>query len=400
MISPTTPEKQHDTDYVDAATASAQLAISRNTLYAYVSRGQIRSRERIGTRKREYSVADINALLQRKSARRDPSQAAAQTLGYHGLPVLSSQLTLIEDGELFYRGTSALELARDSTLESVAQRLWAHPVTDDMPITPRAGWQRRWSEMSLLRRFVAYLAEAGERDVAARALQPPAIARAAIRILRGVASMVAPCEPSLRPISEVLSDAWSVAAGHRRRIEAALILCADHELNVSAFTGRCVASAEADPYFVVTAAMAALAGRRHGRASEQVAELIDDDGSPRKVLERWLTAGREIHGLGHPLYPAGDPRGRMLMDLALASPIKRRAQSFAKQGADLFGGAPNLDLGLVTLCRSLGLPADAPVALFAVGRTVGWLAHAMEQYRGVGLIRPRARYVGERPSRD
>lgn len=387
-----------ESDYIDAATASARLEISRPTLYAYVSRGQVRSRQIAGTRKREYSVSDIDGLLQRKSARRDPNAAAVKTLGFRGLPVLESELTLIEDGDLFYRGASAIELARSATLEDVAHRLWGQPIYDDAPLVPADGWRRRWAGLSVLRRIVAYLAEAGGRDVAARQLQPSATIRAAARILRGVAGMVAPTEPSARPIGEVLCDAWSVPAKHRHRIEAALVLCADHELNVSAFTGRCVASAEADPYFVVTAAVAALAGRRHGRASEQVAELIDDRGSPRKVLERWLNAGREIHGLGHPLYPAGDPRGRMLVELALASPAKRRTIGFARSGAELFGGAPNLDLGLVTLCRSLALPLEAPVCLFAVGRTVGWLAHAMEQYRGVGLIRPRARYVGQRPS--
>jgi citrate synthase len=59
------------------------------------------------------------------------------------------------------------------------------------------------------------------------------------------------------------------------------------------------------------------------------------------------------------------------------------------------GLAPNIDFALVALRRSLGLPPDTPFALFAVARTAGWIAHAMEQVAGGGLIRPRARYVGE-----
>ena len=53
-----------------------------------------------------------------------------------------------------------------------------------------------------------------------------------------------------------------------------------------------------------------------------------------------------------------------------------------------------MDFGLVTLARALGLPPGAAVTLFALGRTVGWIGHAIEQYEGGSLIRPRARYVG------
>lgn len=65
---------------------------------------------------------------------------------------------------------------------------------------------------------------------------------------------------------------------------------------------------------------------------------------------------------------------------------------------DLLGERPTLDFGLVAVARALGLPAGAALALFAVGRSVGWIAHALEQYADGRMIRPRARYVGPPPS--
>jgi len=63
---------------------------------------------------------------------------------------------------------------------------------------------------------------------------------------------------------------------------------------------------------------------------------------------------------------------------------------------DLLHERPNLDYGLVTLAQALGLPAGAPMALFAVGRSAGWIAHVLEQIADGRLIRPRARYIGPR----
>src|SRR5688572_7327456 len=92
------------TSYLTAAEAARRLGVTRTTLYAYVSRGLLRSRATAGSRRREYAAEDVQALLQRRRARRDPNTAATAALGMHGLPVLDSALTLIDDGGLYYRG--------------------------------------------------------------------------------------------------------------------------------------------------------------------------------------------------------------------------------------------------------------------------------------------------------
>jgi citrate synthase len=211
-----------------------------------------------------------------------------------------------------------------------------------------------------------------------------------------------------------------------RLLDAALVLSADHELNVSTFTVRCVASAGAPPHAAVVAGLAALGGSRHGGQTERVEALLAElapaaggasanagavraagpgrpprAGAVRDALAGRLRRGEEVPGFGHPLYPEGDPRARLLLELAAAarpaSPQTELAAAAAAAAFELLGERPNIDFGLVTLARILELPAGAPLALFAIGRGAGWIAHAIEQYAEGRLIRPRARYVGPAP---
>lgn len=185
-------------------------------------------------------------------------------------------------------------------------------------------------------------------------------------------------------------------------IRKALVLCSDHELNVSAFVARCAASAGASPYDVVSAAMATLKGPRHGGATERVAALFAEIETPKRaraVIANRLRRGESLPGFGHPLYPAGDPRAALLLKLAEAGNDQERrlARHLVKAGSELLHDLPNLDFGLVALSRAYGLPEHAPLLLFALGRTIGWIAHAIEQYAASELIRPRARYTGPPP---
>ena len=101
-------------------------------------------------------------------------------------------------------------------------------------------------------------------------------------------------------------------------------------------------------------------------------------------------------GFGHNLYPDGDPRAAALLDRFAPPPGLARLAETTRAVAGL---APNVDFALVAACEHLGLPSDAPFALFAVARCAGWIAHAIEQGQSAGLIRPRARYVGPEPER-
>jgi citrate synthase len=149
--------------------------------------------------------------------------------------------------------------------------------------------------------------------------------------------------------------------------------------------------------------MATLKGRRHGGETERVAALFAEMQTARRaraVVADRLRRGEALPGFGHPLYAAGDPRGALLMEVAAAGSDGeqwRRARALSGAAWELLRERPNLDFGLVALARAYRLPEHAPLVLFALGRTTGWIAHAIEQYQSGQLIRPRASYTGPAP---
>jgi citrate synthase len=182
-------------------------------------------------------------------------------------------------------------------------------------------------------------------------------------------------------------------------VDRALVLLADHELNVSTFAARVAASAHADPYAAVLAGLSALSGPRHGGVTDRVEALlleVEALGGASRVVHERERRGELVPGFGHPFYPGGDPRARMLLETAQTLPGRSRtaAAAFALVEAMAEAGraAPNVDMALVTLRAALGLPRGAAAGLFAVGRCAGWIAHVLEQYAAGFLLRPRARY--------
>ncbi|HWF85063.1 MAG TPA: citrate/2-methylcitrate synthase, partial [Vicinamibacterales bacterium] len=246
--------------WMSADEASRKLGVSRSTLYAYVSRGYVRSEPRPGaSRERRYARRDVERLRQRTEARRDPDQAAARALDW-GMPILESSITLIADDTLYYRGHDAVELSRARSIEEVAALIWTGRF-DAAPSSPRRPAPRAASAaggaLPFIARAQARLAVASARDPRAFDLRPEGVALSGWRIL-GLLSGAAAQARTLAPtVEQTLARAWGTGARGADLLRAAIILCADHELNVSAFTARCVASSGSNPYAVVTAGLAA-----------------------------------------------------------------------------------------------------------------------------------------------
>ena len=395
--------------YLTAGEAAAELGVSLPTLYSYVSRGMVRSEAAEGRRRsRRYRAEDVRALKERKERRRDPERVAEGALRW-GAPVLESGITLVDGGRLFYRGRDVEGLAAGCSIEEVAALIWtgdpgraAEVFSGDTDeLSPRARRTLRTLEdLPPVELFQALLPVVSAEDPVGYDLRPAGVVGSGARVLRLMAGVVG--GGGAGGVAEALRRGWCPGeADAAALLDAALVFCADHELPVSTFAARCVASAGATPYAVVQAGLAALGGTRHGGQTELAGVFLNEiaaSGDARKVIAGWLRRGDGLPGFGHPLYPDGDPRGAGLLALSASAlpenPAVALAGTVVEEVRELTGERPTVDLALATVARALGLPAGGAVALFAVGRTVGWIGHAIEQYASNTLIRPRARYVG------
>ncbi len=408
--------KQKVIGYMSASEVAEELGISLPTLYSYVSRGLLRSEfADTSKRTRRYHAEDVQRLKERQEMRRDP-QKVVDTALHWGTPMLPSALTLIEDGRFYYRGQDALGLAINNTVEQVAALLWTGDAKQanilfSQPLTPMSPHVE--AMMPLLRdvapmeRYQTLLPLAATDDLAAYDFRPAQVALTGARILRRMTLLAANQKnvSAEEGIAATLQRAWVPDQPQATALfDAALILCADHELNVSSFTARCVASAGSPPYAVVSAGLAALQGVKHGGMSVRVEALFRETGRPeeaRSTIAQRMRRGEEVPGFGHRLYPEGDPRGKLLLELVSAaypqSPGVELAAALAEAARSVLHEQPNIDFALATLCFVLELPPGTAITLFALGRTIGWIGHAIEEYQADQLIRPRAHYTGILP---
>jgi citrate synthase len=394
--------------YMTAKEAAALLGVKEATLYAYVSRGLIRSDAISDTpRQRLYLAEDVQKLAARKVQRRDPAKVAREALHW-GTPMLESALTLITENTLYYRGYDAVRLAREHTLEEVAALLWtgrleqAEQLFAVKPLLASRTWPGADAHLPVPQRLQVALALAATDDLSAYDLRPEAVAQTGARILWLMAAVAAQVDTLDTTIAGTLAQAWH--PGTAALLNAALILCADHELNTSSFTARVVASTEANPYAVVLAGLAALDGFKHGGATKQATAFLREVGEPsqvRLVIAERLRRGERLPGFGHRLYPDSDPRAvallSMLAEAYPTSPALVLAHMVIREATAVTGGAPTIDFVLAALEHTLQLPYGTGFTLLAIGRTAGWIGHALEQYEGQRLIRPRARYIGVPP---
>ena len=390
-------------DYIDAKQAADRLGVSRQTLYAYVSRGLIKAVPGEDPRQSRYLAAAVDQLTETRRRGRKPREIARATLDW-GMPVLESSLTLIENGACYYRGQDAVDLSHTASLEDVAALLWQMPSESAFP---------RRAPVSI-KAYLELAAQAGDAPAAEILLplfavaapdeptsawrtDPAAVARGSGDLVRILSACGLRQAPSSAPVHEQLAATWGVDDTGAGLIRQALVLCADHELNASSFTARCVASTGASLKAVIVGALAALSGIKHGATTTSVESLwngIDPD-APAKSLRDRLQAGGTLPGFGHPLYPDGDIRARALLS-AIGDDFPDATRLVAAVD-DLTGTAPSIDFALVALRRHLGLPEGSAFLLFAIGRSVGWIAHGLEQRTTNQLIRPRALYTGARP---
>ena len=419
-----------------AESAADRLGVSRATLYAYVSRGFVRTHPAPDDpRRRLYSAADVERLAGNKTRGRKAGDIAAATLDY-GLPALASGITLIEGDRLFYRGRDAAQLAAKASLEETARLLWncsedpfgAAPPEHDpekwKPVFGKRSCSKEKSERDddsknshhalspsaakliaslagvfALDRCMAVLPVAGVGTAMTWQRDERRLWHDGAMLLRLMAGAATGTAPSDAPIHLHVARAWGLSGRAAQAIRAALVLCADHELNSSAFAVRVVASTGASLAACIAAGLSALSGPRHGGQTSLVEILFEEAerfGDAARMVHERLRRGDILPGFGHPLYRGGgDPRARALLALLPPDPTREAL----RDAMDAVRGVqPNVDFALVALRRALKLKPGSALALFAIGRTAGWIAHALEQQAEDKPIRPRARYTGPPPA--
>lgn len=408
-------------DYLSREEVLEILGIKRQTLYSYVSRGLIRSVPQSGGHASYYLREDIERVKAKSTARSGHGPAAASAIRW-GEPVILTSITDITEDGPRYRNRLALDLARSHcSFEAVAEYLWSGNWTEE-PVswqsTPApaeipallAATTRLHPQVHILQLLTQAtlsmgIAEGGSERVGAGGT-PVLSARRLIRTLAGVFGFLGPRKAYVAPrkgesLAHSLARALglALAPANITALNTTLVLVADHELNPATFAARIAASGGADLHSCIGAALEVHYGI--GRGCDRVEAMFAPPAQPRVVLE-WvrtkLEAAQKLVGFNHQLYPHGDPRTQMLLEISRETGRDRKITCnmlLALEGIEKqFKARPSIDAGLVFICRALGLPDHTAGGLFALSRAAGWVAHILEQ-RGAGfMIRPRAKFTG------
>lgn len=376
--------------WLTAEEALAVLKVQPQTLYANVSRGRIRTKTHPqDVRRSLYHGEDVKKLASRHAGRRSVAEVATHTISF-GEPVLPSGLSTIADGRLWYRGEDAAAFADHAGLEETARLLWQvgkldfafAPTVRGLPAPANP------FEAALLA-----LARRASHDFPTGGRSHAVLCREAAGLVGTMAAaMLGGAAEGILPLHRRAALAWQ-APEAADLIRRALVLLADHELNASTFAARTAASTGAPLAAGLLAGLGTLAGPLHGTAALGMQALADTARrlGTRRAVHDWLSRGHRLPAFGHPLYPDGDPRAAALL---AHFQIGEVYEGIRVAVAELSDDLPNVDFAVAALADRYGLPASAPFTLFALARSIGWIAHMLEQTSRGSLIRPRAHYDG------
>jgi citrate synthase len=414
------------TEWIGATEAADRLGIKPASLYAYVSRGVLTRRRASDGRASMFDADEVETLARKGRPRQPISGAGARRDWSHRAElVIETAITEITDSSLHYRGLDAIELARHRSFEDVAVLLWTGAMPEGGP--DLAQWQATPEALSVggaaqaalpsgtlpLERLQVIVPALAATDQLRMHLDRPAVMAAGRALIAGMAGALAaaPGMPSPvaagSPIAARLAArlcSGPVPARLTEVVGVALVLLADHELAASTLAARVAASMRADPYAVVATGLGAMGGAVHAGAALGAELMLASADSPDDVphvVGDLLRRGERLPGFGHFVYKDGDPRANLLLEIiakyAAGSPRLAVASAVIAEVRRRSLPEPNIEFALATLASVAGMVRGAGEAMFAVARTAGWLAHALEEYERNVPIRPRGVYVGPAP---
>lgn len=373
------------------------LGVRSQTVYAYVSRGKLEAMpDPADTRRSLYRTEDVAALAKRKQDGRKHETLAAKTL-FGSEPSIPTALCAFFRGRPYYRGRDAVRLSQTATLEDVAQLLWNTEQTVSFSPSFAALTSNKpvRVDSSTIGRVAAFtaLASLAATGHSTRGRLTRVLHDEAQSLVGQLAHAFGAQQDAHQPLHLCFATGWKQTPQVGDLLRTAMVLLADHELTSSAFSARIAASTGASLPACLLSGLTTLSGPLHGDASGRVKTLFDEVQrlGEDKVIDHYLSAALPLAGFGHHIYPDGDPRAAAL--LALFEPPQVISRFIAKV-TSLTGLQPNIDVALAALVARYQLPSDAAFGLFATARSVGLLAHSMEQLSVAQVIRPRGRYVG------
>ncbi|CAG9183011.1 citrate synthase family protein [Cupriavidus pampae] len=370
--------------------ACQRLGVRPQTIYAYVSRGKLEvTSDPADTRRSLYRAEDVAGLAKRKQAGRKHETLATNTL-FGAEPSIPTSISTFVRERLYYRGQDAVTLAQAGTLEEAAQLLWNAQQTVDLSSTVRVARPGRVAAFTSL----ATLAATGHSTHG----RTTRVLHVEGQSLVGQLANAFGAQPGQQPLHLRFAQGWKQPAKVAELLRTAMVLLVDHELTSSAFAARIAASNGASLPACLLSGLTTLSGPLHGDASGRVKALFSEveRSGEDQVIAHHLSTGLPFAGFGHHLYPDGDPRATAL--LALFEPPEVIAR-FIEKATALTGLQPNIDVALAALVMHHGLPEDAAFGMFATARSIGLLAHSIEQLGIAQVIRPRGRYVGTMPEK-
>lgn len=387
-------------DYVSAEEAAQLLGVSVSTLYAYVSRKGLRSRAVPGSRKRRYWRADLDRLLR-------GGENAAQPAGKVRN---ESAITLITEDGPYYRGQSALALAEFACFEDVAGLLWecdAQDVftSDLVHMLPQAqALAALLGDFAGVDRAAALFPLLEASDPRSFDLTPLGMARTGAQILRWLAAiLLREPHPEAMPIQDFVAKALRLPSEHADLVRRLLILAADHGFEPAAYAVRAVASTGVTPWRSVATGLTVTTGRRSkmGRFDAVRRLLIDivESQDPSQTIVRRVREGAALPGFATPMYASSDPRGKALLtacaEVFFDDEEHRRLVTAIQVAREAATIEPDFNLALMFIARKIGLPSWD--SLLLIGRSAGWIAHAIEQYAAGETTHQEGVYRGPLP---
>ncbi|MWL89389.1 citrate/2-methylcitrate synthase [Cupriavidus sp. SW-Y-13] len=368
----------------------SRLGVRPQTIYAYVSRGKLEvMSDPSDSRRSLYRAEDVAGLARRKQAGRKHETLATNTL-FGAEPSIPTSISTFLRERLYYRGQDAVALAKTASVEEAAQLLWSAGQPVDFSCGDRVTTPGRVAAFTML----AGLAATGHST---HGRMTRVLHQEAQGLVGKIANAFGAAKVA-QPLHLRFAQGWKQPAKVAELLRTAMVLLVDHELTSSAFASRIAASTGASLPACLLSGMTTLSGPLHGDASGRVKALFDEverQGEDH-VIAHHLSTGVPLAGFGHHLYPDGDPRATALLAMI---DLPENIARFIEKASGLTGLQPNIDVALAALVTHYGLPDDAAFALFATARSVGLLAHSLEQLGVAQVIRPRGRYVGVMPER-